>query len=386
MRRLALMRTQLLRQLRFADYTLAALARHGARSAGLFAVYALVVFMLGSVMLFAQALRDEAAAILRHGPEVLVQKLAAGRHALVSAAELAAVGELRGVRSARGRLWGYFFDPVAAANYTLLVPDDAAPAPRQVVIGDGVARARGLVAGNPLALRSPSGALWTFTVERVLAEASSLVSADLVLMNEADWRGFFELPPDVYTDLAFTVANPREARTVAAKIAARLPGSRVILREDLLRTYASLFDWREGLLLVVGGVALLAFVILAWTQASGLSAEERREIGILKAIGWDTGDVLQMKLWEGLLVSGGAFLAGYVAAYVHVFHFGAPLIEPVLKGWATLYPRFDLTPAVDVVQLLTLAILAIVPYTLATLTPSWRAASADPDAAMRGTL
>ncbi len=375
---------RLARQARLVDYTLRALGRHRARNVALVAVYTTVVFVLASVMLFTQALKGEAQAILRHSPEVLVQKLVAGRHALASAADLAAVGDVRGVAAAHGRLWGYLFDAVAAANYTLLVPPDGAPGPGQVAIGDGVARARGLVAGNPLALRSPSGALHAYTVARVLPEASSLVSADLVLMNEVDYRRFFALPADGFTDLVFSVTNPQEVRTVAAKIAARLPGSRVILREELLRTYESLFDWREGLLLAVASLALLAFVILAWTKAAGLSVDEAREIGILKAIGWETGDVLQMKLWEGVLVSGIAFLGGYVAAHVHVFHLGAPLLAPVLKGWATLYPRFDLTPGVDGLQLLTLAVLAIVPYTLATLVPSWRAAIADPDAAIRG--
>ena len=374
----------LARQARLVDYTVRALGRHRARNVALVAVYTTVVFVLASVMLFTQALKGEAQAILRHSPEVLVQKLVAGRHALASAADLAAAGDIRGVAAARGRLWGYLFDPVAAANYTLLVPPDSAPAPLQVAIGDGVARARGLVAGNPLALRSPSGALHAYTVGRVLPDASSLVSADLVLMNEVDYRRFFDLPADGFTDLVFTVTNPQEVRTVAAKIAARVPGSRVILREELLRTYESLFNWREGLLLAVASLSLLAFVILAWTKAAGLSADEAREIGILKAVGWDTADVLQMKLWEGVLVSGVAFLAGYVAAHFHVFRLGAPVLAPVLKGWATLYPRFDLTPTVDGLQLLTLAMLAIVPYTLATLVPSWRAAIADPDAAMRG--
>jgi hypothetical protein len=90
-----------------------------------------------------------------------------------------------------------------------------------------------------------------------------LVSADLVLMNEVDYRRFFDLPADSFTDLVFTVTNPQEVRTVAAKIAARVPGSRVILREELLRTYESLFNWREGLLLAVASLSLLAFVILA---------------------------------------------------------------------------------------------------------------------------
>ncbi|MCU0934495.1 MAG: ABC transporter permease, partial [Gammaproteobacteria bacterium] len=117
---------------------------------------------------------------------------------------------------------------------------------------------------------------------------------------------------------------------------------------------------------------------------SGLSAEERREIGVLKAIGWDTGDVLRMKLWEGAAVSLTAFLAGYVLAYAHVFWAGAPLLAPLLKGWAVLYPEFRLIPHVAPTEILALFALTVVPYTAVTLVPTWRAAVADPDAVMRG--
>jgi ABC-type lipoprotein release transport system permease subunit len=104
---------------------------------------------------------------------------------------------------------------------------------------------------------------------------------------------------------------------------------------------------------------------------------------VLKAIGWETSDVMAMKFWEGFLVSVFAFLLGYLLAYVHVFGFSAALFEPALKGWAVLYPRFDLTPAVDGFQVFTLFFLTVLPYALATVVPVWRAATADPDAVMR---
>jgi ABC-type lipoprotein release transport system permease subunit len=56
----------------------------------------------------------------------------------------------------------------------------------------------------------------------------------------------------------------------------------------------------------------------------------------------------------------------------------------VLKGWSVLYPEFRLTPALDGTQLLALLGVTVLPYIVATLVPSWRAAIADPDAAMRG--
>jgi ABC-type lipoprotein release transport system permease subunit len=193
----------------------------------------------------------------------------------------------------------------------------------------------------------------------------------------------FHPPKGTATDLAVTVANPRELVTVAAKIAELFPDTRPILKSEMLRTYDSLFDWRGGMMVVVLAGALFSFIIFAWDKATGLSAEERREIGILKSIGWETADVLLLKFWEGMAISLTAFLVGVVLAYCHVFFFSASLFEHALKGWAVLYPRFRLVPAVDAYQLCVLFFLSVFPYTAATIIPSWLAATVDPDAAMR---
>ena len=151
-----------------------------------------------------------------------------------------------------------------------------------------------------------------------------------------------------------------------------------------MRTYDAIFNWRSGMMLSVFAAALVAFCILAWDKATGLSAEERREIGILKATGWDTGDVLELKFWEGLAVSLTAFLLGIISAYVHVFFFGATILAPVLKGWSVLFPRFDLIPYVDAYQVFVIAFLTIIPYVASTVIPSWKAAITDPEQVMRG--
>jgi ABC-type lipoprotein release transport system permease subunit len=59
------------------------------------------------------------------------------------------------------------------------------------------------------------------------------------------------------------------------------------------------------------------------------------------------------------------------------------LFEPVLKGWSTLAPAFRLVPFIDPYLVAILFFLTVVPYTVATIIPSWRAATIDPDAVMR---
>lgn len=365
------------------DFTLSSLLRRKGKSLGLLAVYTLIVFMLASVTLFTHALRKEAGLMLQASPEIIVQRMQAGRHALIPADYLQRIGRLRGVTQKEGRLWGYYYDPAVKANYTIMTAGQVAAPLTEIIIGTGIARARGLAVGDYLTLRSQNGEAFSFEIAALLDEKSELVSADLLLMSPQAFRRLFNVPEGFYTDLVLSVRNPREVRKVAEKLTLLLPDTRPILREEVLRTYDSVFSWRQGILFVLLTGSILAFVIFAWDKASGLSAEERREIGILKAVGWETADVMRMKFWEGMIVSLSAFLIGYLAAYAHVFYASASLFEPVLKGWAVLYPQFRLTPFVDGLQLATLLFFTVLPYIVATIIPIWRTSITDPDAVMR---
>jgi ABC-type lipoprotein release transport system permease subunit len=66
-----------------------------------------------------------------------------------------------------------------------------------------------------------------------------------------------------------------------------------------------------------------------------------------------------------------------------VFFGKVALLAPVLRGWSTLYPDFGLVPVVDPYAIATLFFLTVVPYTVATVVPCWRAATIDPDTVMR---
>jgi ABC-type lipoprotein release transport system permease subunit len=290
---------------------------------------------------------------------------------------------LPGVVDARMRLWGYYFDPISGANYTLMVPPENNITPGRVIIGKGISKSRVVLEGDLVTFRTHNGKPFALEVSAILSPESELVSADLMLVTGKDFRELFGIPPESGTDIVLTVRNKKELSTISAKIVERYPDMRPIIRDEILRTYDSVFNWRAGIISVVLLGALLAFIIFAWDRASGLSAEERKEIGILKAIGWETSDVLLMKFWEGCALSLTSFLAGTALAYLHVFFTSSALFESALKGWSVLYPSFRLTPFVDASQVTTLFFLTVIPYTAATIVPSWRAATMDPDTVMR---
>jgi len=371
------------RQRHILDFTMASILRRKGKNGALLAVYTLIIFILSSVLFFTHALRQEAQAVLQGTPEIIVQRSLTGRYQTIPLDYAETIRGIRGVISVEPRLWGYHYDGNTLANYTIVVPGEDAPPDGSIDIGSGISRVREANERDTMGFSGFDGKPRGFTVRKVISAESQLISADLIVMSEHDYRAFSGIPDNQATDLVLKVRNPREFTTIAEKIVRLLPDTRPIVRNEILRTYNALFSWRSGLIIVIFSAAALAFVIFAWDKASGLSAEERREIGILKAVGWETSDILFMKFWEGLAISLTAFLLGVSLAYMHVFFSSSFLFAPVLKGWSTLYPDFRLVPIISFGQLTATFLLTVVPYVVTTILPSWRAATIDPDAVMR---
>lgn len=371
------------RQRNILDFAISSLVRRKSKNISLLLLYSLIVTLVASLIFFVQALKQEAALLLTNAPDIVVQQLMAGRQDLIRTDNLARITAIRGVSGAEPRQWGYYYDPVFGANYTVMADPELAREPGVAVIGQGVAKNQRILTGDIFSLRNAANRPALLTVKEILPFESELLASDTILISPDDFRQLFGFPENSATDIAVTVANPREIATVAVKIAESIPNSRPILKSEILRTYESIFDWRGGMMIAILSVSILSFVIFAWDKAAGLSAEERRETGILKSIGWETADILLLKFWEGSAISLSAFMLGVAAAYIHVFFFSGALFAPALKGWSILYPEFQLRPYIDLYQLATLFFLTVMPYTVATILPSWLAATADADSAMR---
>jgi lipoprotein-releasing system permease protein len=384
-----------MRQLKILEYALASLLRRKGKTISLILVYALTIAVLASVLLLTHALRTEAGRLLANSPELIVQRVLGGRHDLLPVRYQETIAALPGVGRVEPRIWGYYYDALAGVNYTLqgvgagesqlpLLKGRLPTGPDECAVGSGVAASRLLTVGDDLILIDGENLGVSYSVVGVFSTESDLLTHDLILFEPETLRRFFGFPPGMATDLAVEVFNRQEVDNLAHKIKRQLPDARPITRAEISRTYDAVFNWRSGMLLSIFALALVAFCVLAWDKATGLSAEEKREIGILKAVGWDTSDVLLFKFWEGAVISVSAFLLGLAAAFVHVFWFKAPLLAMVMKGWSVLFPEFQLVPHVDLQQLFTLGFLTIIPYLVTTVVPSWRSATTDPDSVMRG--
>ena len=231
--------------------------------------------MLTSVLFFSEAIRREAELVLAEAPEMIVQRTVAGRHELIPLHYVQKIQGIRGVHKVEPRLWGYYYHQASKANYTVMASAEFALQDDQIIIGEGVPRTWQGVQEGRLFFRAHDGAAVPLTIHDSLSAESALVSADLILMTEPTFRRIFGVAEGFATDLAASIRNPKEFTTIAEKVTQLLPDTRPVLREEILRTYASLFDWRSGYVVVLLSGAVLAFFIFAWDKATGLTAEER---------------------------------------------------------------------------------------------------------------
>ncbi len=383
------------KHLKIIDYAITSLLRRRYKSFAILAAYSLTVTTLASVLFLTHALRTETDYIMQGVPDLIVQRTIAGRHELIPVDYAEKIGAIPGVSGIRPRYWGYYYDGLTEANYTLL-GSGGEPAPLQMLtgrlpvnpgesaVGAGVAALRGSAVSGELILVNSRNIGVLFQVTGLFRSESNLLTNDLVVLTDRDIVDFFGFPPGEATDFAVSIPQSSEIQTIAAKIKQLYPDTRPITKRELTRTYDMVFGWRSGMMLTVFCAAIIAFCIMAWDKATGLSADEKLEIGILKAIGWDTADVLALKFWEGLIISLTAFLSGMILAYVHVFFFNGFVLAAVIKGWSVLFPTFRLTPAFNLFYVLIMGFFTVVPYVASTVIPTWRAAITDPDSVMRG--
>ena len=382
------------KNLNILDYSLSLLARKRFKNIAILVVYSTVIFLLASFQLVSSALKESATRILKTVPDITVQKMSGGRQVPFRSNPRESFKTIFGIADVQDRIWGYYFDEKNGANYTIIgvKAETLSPAlenglewgrlPQkegEVVLSSSVAASMMLGGRKNFSLFRPDLTMKSFATVGHFAEGSGLIADDVMLMSMHDAGDLFAMQQGELSDLLIKVGNPAEIDTIAKKISSAIPGSRVITRKQIQKTYDVVFSWRSGFGSVCLLTSLFAFIILAWDRASGLSPEERKEMAILKVTGWQTNDIIVLRFWESSCLALISFLLGYSLAWLHVVYGGAVLFKPVLLGWSVLKPSYVLYPPFRLSDFLLIFTCSIIPYLVATIIPAWKSGMVRPD-------
>lgn len=383
------------------EYAIASLMRQRYKNIFISLVLSLLVFLLTALFFVSNSLQFELSKTLQVLPNIIVQKQVGGRHYDIEASVAETLLQIPGVSSAQPRVWGYYKFKNANATFTLVGVDifeeqykktlrkitdsfEFDTQKHSMVVGKGVAKKlHENYYKEYFNFFSPKGETFEVFIAGEFTSETALESNDMIVMSKEILRHIFGMKETEATDIAIYVANPLEVPTIAAKIELLYPDCLVITKEAIETSYQNLFDFQGGVFLAVFLVCLFTFFVIVYDKTSGLSSEEKREIGILKALGWRVDDILQAKLYEAAIVSLFSYIVGVLGALMYVYIFHAPLLRDIFSMSSSLGVEFSLPFLIDFGALALVFFLTIPIYAAAILFPSWRVATLDADEVMR---
>ena len=385
------------------DYAIRSLMRRLSKSFFIFLILSLLIFLLASILMIADSIKLELNSTLKTLPQITLQRFQAGKQIDVPVARVDALLDIEGISAITPRVWGYYYFKPAGVNFSIVGIDayeeqysstlsqlvqtfDMKQLEKEngMIVGEGVKKVLEENYYTDFFNFVTSEGKWQrVTLAGVFHSDLALESNDLIILSKKLAYTIFGMDESQATDIVVKVANVKEIPTIVQKITTRYPDMRAITQDDIRVSYQNIFDYKSGFFLSLFSVCAFAFFIIIYDKMSGLSSEEKREIGILKAIGWSSDAILKEKFYESFMIAMSAFVLGISGALFYVYALHAPLLRNIFMGYSDLKPTFLLPFSFNLSMVILLFLLSVPIYIAATLIPSWRASSLDADEVMR---
>lgn len=255
----------------------------------------------------------------------------------------------------------------------------------EVMIGSALADHLGLRPGEQITLKVADVTM-PFCVSAIFRRDASIWSAQLVSMTLRDAAKLFALPGYASDFLIYCRPGPgniQAVRQVAWEILGDIPYRLQSKNREVASYVDKGFRHQQGVFSVLFLVAF-AVGIPALLVASGLGLSDRkREIGICKAVGWQTSDVMMMVTFEQVLLSVIAACLAVLVSYVWVRLFNGVLVAQFFISEMGNVAPFRV-PARFTFALLALSLLICLTITLVgSLYTTWRLATHPPAESIR---
>lgn len=385
------------------EFAINALFRQKNKNIFILIIFTLLIFLLSSIFFISKSIQNELNITVNSLPDITIQKLSAGRHHDIDVSLVDEILEIPGIKTASPRVWGYYYFENAGVNFSVVGIDEFEEQYKEklnevvkkydfskalenssMIVGTGVKK---ILEDNYYKeyfnFIKSNGSFKKVNILGTFKDTTNLESNDIILLPKELAQDIFGMPKNKATDIVIRVSNPNEVPTIASKIKLKYPDCRVITKQELAISYQNIFDYKSGIFLLFFIISIFTFFIIIFDRVSGLSSEEKKEIGILKAIGWRVEDVLKEKFYEAFIISFTSYILGVVLALFYVYILHAPLLNNIFSGYSILKANFNLPFVLDINSLVLIFLLSVPIYIAAIIVPSWRNSTIETDKVIR---
>jgi ABC-type lipoprotein release transport system permease subunit len=258
----------------------------------------------------------------------------------------------------------------------------------EVVIGKGLAEEFRLQPGVRFSLSVNPSKL--FRVAGIFDSSATIWSANLILMSFEDASEFFKMESKATDILIYT--RPGYAPFLAKEIQEKMEASNPDQMEPPLRVqdkplvrryFQRGFNYKAGVFTALYTVAF-ALAIPALLIVSGFGQTERRkEIGVIKATGWQTQEVMEMVALENLVISLTSAPLAILLAMAWLKWFNGAFIAQFFIAEIGLMAPFPVPSRFLPLPCFLAFLFAIVLTMVGSLYSTWKTAAIPPVEAMR---
>jgi ABC-type lipoprotein release transport system permease subunit len=381
----------------FLNFLLLLIFKHKTKHLSIFFISILLVFILSSVIFISTSLKNDALINLEVQPDIIVQKLRSGKGVDTPISWGEEIININGISNINLRFYGkYWYEPneqfftivgidlfekQTSENIKQLIKDIDIKeflSKNYMIIGAGVKKHFDYYQFfDYYTFRKPNRKIEKVYIYSSLPKNIGLFSNDIILMNETLAQKILGIDEDKATDIAITIPNKEEIENIKIKLILQHFDMRIIKKEDIKKEYEKLFNYKGGLFLSLYIISLITFMLIIYQRYSIINSYDKKEIGILKSVGWGLIDIIKLKLLENILIAIFAFFIGFFFAFIYVFIFDAPILIDIFLGSRNLSNDITLTPYIDFSIFTMLFLFFIIPFISSIIIPVWRIAILD---------
>ena len=362
----------------------------------------IIIFLLSSVLFISSSLQHTLLGNLENQADFTLSRVQAGKSINTPVEWVDEILEINGISKVAPRVYGRyffapreesflivgvdFFDEQSAKELQSLVKDldlKSFLSTDSMLVGEGV---KTFLSEHyyktHFSFKTPQGNFKKVKIDQILPSQANLIANDMIILPIDLAREIFGLGEDEVTDITFNVPNDAEWDSIIGKLHLLFYDVRVVEKREVRKAYENLYNYKGGLFLILYLVAMVTFMLILYQRYSMVYSTERKEIGILRAVGWSIKDILKLKFYETVIVVLVSFVLGIVLAYLYVFIADAPLLSQIFLGSANLPNHITFVPVLDFGLLGSIFLFYAIPFLAAVLIPAWKIAVTPPKEAM----
>ena len=387
----------------FFNFLFLLLIKHKSKHLATFIISIFIVFLISTTLFIKNSLQKEIFSTLENQSDFIIQQTNGSKIVNTPISWIDDFSSINGVINTQQRVYGqYYFLPenvyftivgidlfeentnkklnelLKSLNISDFLANDS------MIIGNGIKKIFDKYHYFDLYdFKLSNNDLKTIKIFNSLPKDLNLVANDLIIMDINLAKEILNIKENESTDIVLNVPNNLERQNVKEQLLLEHSNLRILQKDELKKEYENMFNYKGGIFLILFVVVLFTFILILYQRYSMISSTDKKEIGILKAVGWSIKDIIKLKIMENFIVGFMAYIIGVVFSYIFVFILNAPILKHIFIGFSNMQNDFIFNPNIEINSLITLFLFFMIPFLSAILIPVWKVAVLDSTKSMK---